>query len=186
MAEETEQNGTENQPKKPFKWTKRKEQAAVLLAEDELTDQEIAQRLGIGRTTLFSWKSHAEFTARLAEVSQTIGNVTMRRAIAKKARRVSALNDRWNKLHKVIEERAADPTLADIPGGKTGLIVRQTKGIGKGKTFQVVEEYAVNIGLLKLLNDTERQAAQECGQWLKKSDITTGGEPITLVKGSAR
>jgi len=183
MADENAQNCAEASAYKPFEWTAEREQAALLFAENELTDVEIAARVNVCRRTLYIWKEHQEFKDRITAHVKKIGSVLLRHAIAKPARRIAALNARWNKMHQVIEERAADPDLADIPGGKTGLLVRQTKGIGTGKNFQVVEEYAVDTGLLKLMNDTERQAAQECGQWLEKTDITTSGEPITLVKG---
>jgi hypothetical protein len=73
--------------------------------------------------------------------------------------------------------------LRKAAGGQTGLIVCQMRGIGKGEDFQLVEEYAVDVGLLKALLDLERQAVQECGQWLDRRDLTSAGEPITLIRG---
>jgi hypothetical protein len=42
---------------------------------------------------------------------------------------------------QVIEERGLSPDLASVPGGKTGLVTRTLKGIGKDDDFQVVEVY---------------------------------------------
>jgi hypothetical protein len=74
--------------------------------------------------------------------------------------------DRWEKMKAVMAARAAD--MADVPGGASGLLVRQYKQIGKVK----VEEYAVDTGLLRELRAHERQAAQELGQWMEKSDTS--------------
>ncbi len=43
--------------------------------------------------------------------------------------RLAALDDRRRRLHQVMEERAADPSMADVPGGKTGLLVRTYKSL---------------------------------------------------------
>lgn len=61
--------------------------------------------------------------------------------------------------------------MKDVPGGNTGLLVRTTKGIGSGDTFQIVDEYAVDTGLLRELREHEKQAAQELGQWIDKSEV---------------
>jgi hypothetical protein len=64
-------------------------------------------------------------------------------------------------MHQVIAERAADPEMQAVPGGKTGLLVRSTKGLGSGDNFTTVEEYEVDTALLKELREHELQAASE-------------------------
>jgi len=86
-------------------------------------------------------------------------------------------------MDKVIEERAADPTMAAVPRGKTGLLVRRVKSFGRGKHRVVVEEYVVDIKLLKQFRETLKQAAQEIGQWGHSHDITSRGEPLPLILG---
>jgi hypothetical protein len=71
----------------------------------------------------------------------------------------------------VIAARAADPALQDVPGGKTGLIVRDVRGIGKGANFQLVAVYAVDVGLLAEMRQIEKQAAQEVGQWVDRNNV---------------
>jgi hypothetical protein len=34
------------------------------------------------------------------------------------------LQNRWDRMRRVIDERAASPAFADVPGGTTGLLVR--------------------------------------------------------------
>lgn len=70
---------------------------------------------------------------------------------------------------RVIEARSKD--MAEVPGGDTGLLVRKLKSIGSGENTKTVEEYAVDTGLLSELREHEKQAAQELGQWINKSNV---------------
>jgi len=63
-------------------------------------------------------------------------------------------------------ERAADPAMQAIPGGQTGLLVRQQRHLGKG------DEYRVDVALTGEFRATLEQAAKEAGQWLEKSEAT--------------
>ena len=158
------QNGT------GFVWTKARAQAAVLLAEDALSDEQISDRLGIGRRTLARWKEHPDFTARIAEHAKKLEEAALRLGIARRTKRVEALHDRWQRMKRVIDERAEDSSLETVAGGGTGLIVRQVKSIGFGENNQLVEEYAVDTGLLRELRAHEEQAAKELGQWIEKRE----------------
>ncbi len=92
--------------------------------------------------------------------------------IANKQNRIDRLNADWLRLQQVIAERAADPTMADVPGGTTGLLVRTVKALGHGADARIVEEYAVDTGLLRELRAHEEQAAKELGQWTEKRELT--------------
>lgn len=169
-----------------WEWTDQREDAALLAAEDRLTDEQIAEKCGIDRRTLARWKLVPDFASRVAEHRALWREELKRKGIAAKQNRLDALNDRWERLKRVIEERGADPGMQGVAGGATGLLVRQVKGIGKGEDFERVEEYAVDTGLLKEMRDHERQAAQELGEWTEKRDVTSNGEPLCIyVKGEA-
>lgn len=155
----------------PFRWNKPRLEAAQLLAEDELTDDEIAQKISVDRKTLYNWRQHPDFTARIKGLVDELGNASRRYAIAHRNRRVRWLNDRVERMHSVIRDRAADPTMADVPGGPSGLMVRQVKVVGGGDQARVVEEYYVDTALLKELREHEKQAAQELGQWVEKKEV---------------
>ena len=155
---------------RPFTWTKDREAAALLVAEDELTDAEIGAKVSISERQLFNWKAHPDFQARVKELARAAGEAMLRQAIAKRQRRVRALNDRWDALKQVVAERGTDPKMANVPGGKTGLLVHNVKGVGSGEAFQVVDLYEVDTGLLKELREHEKQAAQELGQWAEKHE----------------
>ncbi len=83
-------------------------------------------------------------------------------------------------MQMIIDERAADPDMQDVPGGKSGLMVRTYKGIGAGPTAQCYEEYAADTPLSAEMRATEKQAAQEVGQWVEKSDMTSDGKALVV------
>lgn len=124
----------------------------------------------------------AAIDAHLAEIK--------RKGIALHQNRVDALVERHNKLEQVIAERAADAWLADVPGGKTGLVVKNLKSVKhvyeadpedeKGKAYQVtVEQWesSIDTGLLRELREHEKQVAQELGEWTEKSEEKHVGDP---------
>lgn len=82
------------------------------------------------------------------------------------------LNDLHQRMLQVIEERALSPDLASVPGGKTGLVTKTLKGIGKGDDFQVVEVYEVDTSTVGKICDLQKQVAEELGQWVRRSEIT--------------
>lgn len=160
-----------------FEWTEQRVEAAALVAQDALTDEEIASNLGIDRRTLTRWKGEAEFRQRVGEIVKETHERIVARGIAEKQNRIDALNRRWKLMDDVIRQRAEN--LTDVAGGgNTGLLVRQVKGAGSGEAFRLIEEYAVDTGLLKELREHEKQAAQELGQWTEKSDLTSNGKAL--------
>jgi AcrR family transcriptional regulator len=180
-----------------FPWTEQTEKAAELLAVGELTVGEIAEAAGVSRQTIYNWRDHPEFKARVDDRLEEIRREIRRVGIADQLRRVHALNDRWNKMKRVIEARGADPTMAECPGGDTGLMVRTIKKVvleddttpadeenrPRGPRAVEVAEYAVDTGLLKELRDHEKQAAQELGQWLEKQQVSgADGGPLVVLK----
>ena len=156
-----------------FRWTAKREEGALLVAQDELSNEEIAKRMGVSRQALDKWKRQPEFGERVAALVAAMAEAVKGRGIAERQNRVAALNERWNRLWRVIEARAAQ--YADVPGGDTGMLVCQIRvvrvgGTGDGERvrdrgFTQIAEYAVDVGLLKELREHEKQAAQELGQW---------------------
>lgn len=151
-------------------WTKKRTRAAQLVAEDRLTDDEIAAELGISRRSLACWKKHPDFAARVAEIVESMRQAILAEGIANKQNRIDALNERATLMRQVIAERAAD--MVGIPGGGTGLMVRTYKAIGTGEFARQVEEYAVDTPLLREMREHEKQAAIETGQWEEKSQVS--------------
>lgn len=158
--------------------TGRQEEAAALVAAGILTEDQIADHIGVARKTLFNWRQTEAFGLRVDEVRETIRDRAAVTGIALLGNRVAALNERWERMKLVIKERAADEAMKAVPGGKTGLLAHNVKGIGKGEDFQLIDIYEVDTGILKELREHERQAAQELGQWLQKTETTHTGAVV--------
>lgn len=170
-----------------FRWTAARARAAVLLAEDALTDAEIAARADVSDRQLRTWKRHPEFWARVQEHVAALEAATLRYRIARRRERVAALDERWQLMARVIAARGEAMT-GEAPGSETGLLVRQVKVVGSGEHQRTVEEYAVDTGLLRELRGTEEQAAREVGQWADRHELSgTGGGPMrfTLLLSAA-
>ncbi len=167
------------------------------MAQDELTNDQIAARIGVTRQTLQVWKKRPEFGARVRELLKAMAEAVKGRGIAERENRVAALNQRWEKLHEVMAARSKE--IREVPSGDTGLLIRDLKlvkaymvvdGDGEsgerrdeeelvpGRRMVQVAEYPIDLGLLKELRDLERQAAMEMGQWEEKSRV----EETVLVR----
>ncbi len=157
-----------------FRWTEARDKAAILVAADRLTVAQIAEEIGISRQSLHAWKQQPEFIARVQEHLDEVNRRLAKQEIRHKTLRVSAQHDRWMRMQQVISERAADDSWSQVPGWNTGLLVHRQKQIGAGRAATVVDEFEVDTGLLAELRNTEKQAAQELGQWVEKSSLTDG------------
>lgn len=162
----SDERATSEQQQQPpaFKWNARRVVAARDVAEDELTDQEIATAAGVSRQTLTEWKKNPDFAARVAELVEEARNVAARHAIGRKARRIRSMNDRWARLQRIIDARATDPDLAGYPGGDTGLLVRRVKVVGTGELQERVVELELDHALLREMRELEKAVAIELNQ----------------------
>ena len=158
----------------PFRWSNRSELAAQLVAADDLTNDQIAERCGVSRPALQKWKTRPEFMARVDEHLEAYRQAVLRHGVAFLERRVAALDERWRGMRRIIDERAASPVMQGVPGGTTGLLVHTAKGLGGGESFRVVDEFTLDCGLLRELREHEKQAAQELGQWTEGRQV--GGD----------
>ena len=167
-----------------FEWTAAATDAAQLVADGELSFNAIAQAVGTSHVTLRKWRREDEFAGRVAELRGEYRELVRRRGIADREKRIDALADRHRRMCQVMAERAADPRMASIPGGRTGLVVitdwkEILLPIGDGSKATdrdgdesasratiptMVPIHEVDTGLLKELRAHEQQAAQEVGQ----------------------
>ena len=175
----------------PWTWTVPRERAAALVADDHLTDAQIAGQAEITERQLARWKLVPAFRVRVQEHVAAMRAAIAAEGIANKQNRVDRLNCRAGLIDKVIEARAADPSTLGAPGGDTGLLVRQVKLVkvyeakeGSDTLFSAkrdveVEEFALDTGLLAELRAIEKQAAQELGEWVEKGEVSgPHGGPI--------
>jgi transcriptional regulator with XRE-family HTH domain len=144
--------------KPEFEWTKDRLQAAQLLAEARLTLEEIAAQAGITIRQLSRWKLLPPFAAKVQEIAAKLEAAILAKSIGQQAERIEQKHKRWLAMREVIEERKRDPEL--LKHSKTGLLVRRLKPVKGG----VIEEFAVDTGLLGRIDDVENDAAKELGQ----------------------
>jgi hypothetical protein len=162
-----------------WSWTQARETAASLVADDILSDIEIASKAGVGKATLERWKKVPLFYARVLDIREALRKTAaagaLQHGVANCRERMMCLNEQWNRLQRVVSERAKAPDMQNIPGGRTGLLVRRVRSIGGDET---VDEYAVDTGLLHEIREYAKQAAQEMGQWVEhhKEDSDYNGE----------
>lgn len=96
--------------------------------------------------------------ARIEEHRATIA----RKGIAVKQARIDTYAEIHRRLWQVVEERAADPGMAHIPGASGGFVVRTYKIAANGEH---VEEYHPDTALQASLDANMKQMAQELGEW---------------------
>jgi hypothetical protein len=162
-----------------FKWSKIRRLAVSLVAEDALTNAQIAERCGVTRRALDKWIAHPDFKAEVARILDETRAALLSNGILTKQNRLDALNDRHGRMRRVIDERATDPSMGAVAGGATGLLVHRERMIGTGRNAQRVDEYEVDTGLLAEMRATEKQAAQELGEWTEKREHSGS---LTLIR----
>lgn len=157
----------------------------MLVAQDEQTDDAIAAACKVHKATLERWKQAPEFAARVREHREVWRAEVKAKGIADRQNRIDAYNDMHERMLRVIAARAEE--YAEVPGGATGLLVRQAKLVKvyksdgdqegeDGETLYsakrdvIVYEYAVDTALLKELREHAKQAAQDLGQWTEKQE----------------
>jgi hypothetical protein len=161
----------------PWQWTEDRERAAILIAEGELVNQEIATQCSVHRRQILRWKKIPEFAARVKELTEETCKTLAEYAVANKQRRVAELEKRRQLIVALIESRAV--AHENAVGGHTGLLTKDIKQIGSGDSAREVEVYSADVALLRELREIEKQAAIECGQWDERP--SSGGNQIVQV-----
>ena len=97
--------------------------------------------------------------------------------------RIQALQERWTRLRanldRVLEERGAEMA-GVVPGGSTGLLMRDYKG-GKDTSTPVYRLDPGVVALLAELRAHEKQAAEELGQWVEKREETSTLDTVAIL-----
>src|SRR5258708_7729667 len=102
--------------------------------------------------------------ARIRDLKTAIAAKLINYSVREKNTRLEALQSRWEKLNRVIEQRTVAPELQQVPGGDTGLVVRTRVG-----NYNV---FAVDIRPLRELQPIEEQAARASDQRLARIQTT--------------
>jgi hypothetical protein len=115
-----------------------------------------------GAARLYSKKT---VCARIRQIQETLSAGTIALEISSRNARVAALQGRWDRMRAgldlILQQRGAD--MADVPGGASGLMVRDYKGKEADRLVSRIDPGVVS--LLAELRGHERQAAEELEQW---------------------
>jgi hypothetical protein len=170
-----------------WKWTRKRIEAAGLLAEDELSDEKVAATIGVSRSTIALWKLNPFFTKRVQGLVVAWERKVMSSGIANKARRVNVLNHLHGLQMEIVEKRSLAATLAaaaglpTAPGETTGLVVRQRRLLrGANREALVAEKAEFDHAISREIRATLDHAAKETGQLVERHDVSGGqGRSIT-------
>ena len=146
--------------------TERHRNAAQLLANGDRSQADVAAAVGVRRERVTRWLAVPEFRALVEAEAVAIRERIRAEGVASRQNRIDALNERWAAMRAVIAARA-DGHAGEAPGADTGLMVLTVRYLPGGGR---VEEWAVDTGLLSELRATEKQAAEELGQWQEQRE----------------
>ena len=145
-----------------------------------MTSVQIAADVGVTPHTLAKWKRREDFTAEVERIRTIVRDEVLHQGIALKVNRIKALNDR---IERIMEERAADPAMQNIPGGKTGLVKRTVKSIGSGANATIIEEFELDATLsreyLAVLEQSEKEMSAKFEE--AKPNVGPGERPKLII-----
>ncbi len=158
-----------------WKWTKPKELAATLAADGQLDNQEIGQRCDVNASTFERWRHAPEFQSRVAEHLEAYRATIAKQYYKEKDNRVADRHQQIERLKRVIAARAkahAFETVIDpatkrkkkvpVPGGDTGLLVREIRYGEPVYLFDAALDAAYRAHLVEI--------ATEVGDWKQKME----------------
>ena len=153
------------------------------LAANKGPMREIEEKYGVKPSSLHRHKRNClptVLTEAVQERRLRAGSELLDVALADPERRLKRQSDRWERLHRVIDQRAE--AMKDIEeGGDTGLLVRKVKSIGSGEYTERVDEYAVDAPMLKEIRELEKQTSEELGQSKEKGSTGAGAGPAVVI-----
>lgn len=166
--------------KPAFKITSKHLHAARLFADGDKSQADVAAAMGLKLSTVRSWFDQPLFKAEIETFVESDRAAIRAEGIANKQNRLDEYNRRWLLMQAVIKARSEWDVVANVPGGNTGLIVREFRG-------NLIEvNYKVDIGFLREMRELEKQAAIEVGDWTEKKELTgaDGGAIPVSIEGA--
>jgi hypothetical protein len=163
--------------------TQRRE-AAKYVAEGVLSDSRIADMLGVSEKTVWNWRHVQEFIDEVKKLRAAAEEESMRRFAAQRGNRIDILADTVQAYLTIRDERAAwfakhEP---EIPGGKTGHVIRRERVIGLGKNSERITEYVIDTEIRNGLESLGKELGIETGQRTEKRELAgAGGSPLFSI-----
>jgi predicted DNA-binding protein (UPF0251 family) len=155
-------------------------QAVQLLALDDLSDEQIAEQVGVRARTLYRWKHEPAVQAAISDAKQVIADAIRLEGIANKQNRITAQVERWNALEQIRQARAVDEQLTRFPGGETGFVTAELKLVkvidetsddGTNVSYREFWVHGFDASLWNAYLSVEKMTAQETGQWEDKLNV---------------
>jgi hypothetical protein len=165
----------------PWTWNASREQAAQLIADNQISNDQIAARIGVTPKTVTLWKRESpEFRARIAEHVATFRKNITTTGLVLKENRIALLKARAATIRGMMLARGKQKCMRNAPGEtvmQKGIQVRTQKSIGSGHFAEKVEEFAVDTAALAEERAILQQIATEMGDWKTKSQVEVAEGP---------
>ena len=180
--------------------TPKQQQAAVMVARAERTNEAIAVELGIARKTLTRWSQIPEFAVAVEVEAERIREAIRAEGIANRQNRIDSANRRHQLMEQVLAARAeANRRRMAMVDAQTieqiGELIHEGRlapndaidfdgyaAAGAETGILVLtttylkdgkrEEWAFDAALFKELREHEKQVAQDAGQWTEKREVS--------------
>ena len=150
--------------------------AAQLTAEGE-TAEAIAAQVGVTSRTIERWRDRPDFANHVGRLRTEMAAALKAEGIRRRENRLASYQDTFDRLMKIVEERAEDGgrngAYYRVPGYSSGLMVADVKFGGDGDRVYV---YKVDTGLVSALLNVQKQIAQDSGQWSEKDESALLGK----------
>jgi hypothetical protein len=155
----------------PFRWTARKQEAALQIATFA-TPAQVAADLGVAESTVKGWFAHPDFKARVEELKSQIRLEKMNVRIADAAERIQILDALQKKYLDLIEARA-EGMAGEVEGASTGLLVRKEKYQSTGGgSYVTYTEYEADTAVTAEIRALQDLAAKDLGQRVEKKEMS--------------
>ena len=141
----------------------------------------ISARFGLSPTAVQRHRTRhvpAALTRSAERAGEAREDVLREFDISQREKRLARQNTDFELLEEIRRERG--DSMRNIPGGKTGLLVRRLKKIGSGKDSETVEEHSIDRDLLAARRRVEEAAGRETGQ-LGDKGAAVGKAPTIFI-----
>lgn len=121
--------------------------------------------------TWFQLKTARGKSRKFTELQKEAEESAINQGLARKAGRIRQLEELFDRALRVIIERADSETTANVPGGRTGLLVRDIK--------HLTEVFKFDAALVREMRGILEDIAKEKGERSQKVELSDpNGEPL--------
>lgn len=148
---------------------------------DHKSDPKVAEAFQLNKAAIQNHRTkHLPITlANTIADLDAVATAPIKMALAKQSERLSFQQARYEAMRVILEERGID--MADVPGGRSGMLARTFKQIGSGDSAEKVEEYKVDAALLKEFRELEKQISEELGQYQREAGTHQQTGPLVVI-----